>query len=110
MTSVDSALGVGERLEQLVLHHDRSESLATGLGMVCRHGGDRLANIANDVRCKHRLVGEDQAVGELAGNILSRDDRLDTGDRPRGGDIEALDPRMRVQRSQGCSPQRALHR
>ena len=45
---------------------DRGQRPPAGLGVVGGHGGDRLADVADDSRGEHRLVGGDQPVRELA--------------------------------------------
>ena len=63
MAAVDRPLGVDQRLEHLVLDHDRLERPPARLGMVGGHRGDRLADVADDVGGEDRLVLADQAVG-----------------------------------------------
>ena len=59
---LDGSLGIGERLEHLVLDDDRLARAPGGLGMISGNRGDRLTRIEHGVGREHRLVRADQAV------------------------------------------------
>ena len=107
-SSVDGRLGVEERLEHLVVDDDRGAAPGGGLGVVGGDGGDRLADVADDVAREHRLVGGDQPVGRAAGHVVGGDDRVHAGDRQRRGDVDASDAGVRVRAAQRRAPQHAV--
>ena len=56
------ALGVDDRLQRLVLDHDRLGGATRLLGVLGRDEGDRLAVVPDALERENRLVGELQAV------------------------------------------------
>ena len=56
VTAGDRGLGIEQRLEEFVLDDDRSEGTPAGLGMIAGDGGDRLADVADDVGREHGLI------------------------------------------------------
>ena len=106
----DRHLGIEQRLEHLVLHHDRGEGPPAGLGVI---GGDdrhRLADVPHDAVGEHRLVGGDQPVGELAGHVGGGEHHVHAGDRQRRARVERHDLGVRVRRAQRRSPHRTVER
>ena len=63
---VRGGVGIGERLEHVVVHDDRRARSARGLGMVGRDRGDRLARVADDVVGEHRSKTELNQARRLA--------------------------------------------
>jgi hypothetical protein len=70
--------------------------------------GDGLADETHHLGGEHGLVTADEAVRELAGHVVGGDDRLDTVDGPRAGQVDADDARVRVWRTQRGAPQEAV--
>ena len=110
VAAVDRPLGIGQRRQHLVLDDDRLQRPPAGLGMVRGDRGDRLADVAHDVAGEDRLVAADQPVGRFAGHIVGGDDRRDTVDLPRRGDVDAHDPGVGMRRPQRGAPQEAVGR
>ena len=79
----DGGLGVEQRLEHLVRHGDGGQRPPARLGVIGRHHGDRLADVAHVVAGEHRLVGGDQAVRRLARHVGRRQHRGHARDRQR---------------------------
>ena len=69
---VERALGVGQRLEHLVVDLDLLGRRARGLGVVGGDDRDRLALVADVLPREHRLVVDLQPVGLAAGHVLVR--------------------------------------
>ena len=81
-------LGVGERLELLVVDLDPLGGAARGLRVV---GGDdrhRLALVADLAERQHRLVVVLEPVRLAAGDVLVGQDRVDARDRERGAELD----------------------
>ncbi len=106
----DCHFGVEQRLEQAVLHHDRGEGAAAGLGVIGGHDRHRFADVAHDAVGEHRLVGGDQPVGELAGHVGGGEHHVHAGDRQRRARVERHDLGVRVRRAQRRSPHRTVER
>ena len=106
----DRHLGVEQRLEQAVLHHDRGEGPPAGLGVIGGHDRHRFADVAHDAVGEHRLVGGDQPVGELAGHVGGGEHHVHAGDRQRRARVERHDLGVRVRRAQRRSPHRTVER
>ena len=103
-----AAYRVGDRVEHLVLDHDRVGRAAGGLRVVGGDDRDGLAGVAHLVDREHRLVGELEAVGLAAGHVVVREHGGDAGDRQRRPDVDAADPRARVRAAQRGAPQHAV--
>ena len=99
------ALGIGDGLERLVLDANRRSGAACLLGLLGRDDRDRLAEVADAVEGEHGLVGELEAVGLAAGDVVLGDDRVDARHRDRLGDVDLEDPRVRVRAADGLAPE-----
>ena len=104
---LDRSLGIGERLEHLVLDDDRLARAPGSLGMIGSDRGDRLTRIEHGVGREHGLVRADEAVGR-AGHVFGGDDHLDAGDAPRGAHVEPADAGMGMRRPQRLPPHHPL--
>jgi hypothetical protein len=102
---VERPLGIVDDRQRLVLDADRLGGPARLLGMVGRDERDRLADVADTIDREHRLVGELEAVGLLAGNIGVREDGMDAGHRDRAAHVQGDDPRVRVRAAERVAPQ-----
>ena len=102
---VERALGVGQRLEHLVVDLDLLGRRARGLGVVGGDDRDRLALVADVLPREHGLVGDLQPVGLAAGHVLVGEHGLHAGHAQRGADLDRADLRARVRRAQGGAPQ-----
>ncbi len=100
---LDRSLGVGHRIEHLVLDDDRLARAPRRLGMVGGDSRDRLSRIEDRVGCEHRLVRADEPVGRTR-DVRGGHDHLDAGDAPRRAHVEARDARVRMRRTQGAAP------
>ena len=105
---VERRLGVGERLEHLVVDLDLPGRRARGLGVVGGDERDRLALVADVLPGEHGLVLDLQAVGLAAGDVLVGEHRVHARDAQRGADLDAADPRARVRAAQRRAPQHAV--
>ena len=74
---VDRLLGVGDRLERLVVDLDLGGGVAGGLRVVGGDDRDRLALVADLVPRQHRLVGDLEPVRLAAGHVLVREHGVD---------------------------------
>ena len=52
--------------------------------MIGGHRGDGFARVSDHLVREHRLVGSVEAVVQLAGHVISGDDRRNAGDPPLG--------------------------
>ena len=102
---VERLLGVGDRLEHLVVDLDLGGRVAGGLGMVGGHDRHRLALVADLVEGQHRLVGDLEPVDLAAGHVLVREDGEHAADGQRRRDVDLADPRARVRAAQRGAPQ-----
>ena len=98
-------LGVGQRLEHLVVDRDRVGGPARGLGVVGGDDRDRLALVADVAPREHGLVGVLEPVRPAAGDVLVGEHGVDAGQRERGARCRARDPRARVRAAQRRAPQ-----
>ncbi len=98
-------LGVDDRLERLVGDDDRLGRPTRLLGMLGGHDGHRLAVVADAIDREHGLVGELEAVGLAARNVLVREHRVDAGHRDGLRDVDLEDARMGMRAAQGVAPQ-----
>ena len=71
------ALHVDDRLEQLVLDPHGGGGAARLLRLLGRDERDRLAVVADALGGEHRLVGELEPVGLLAGDVAVREHGVD---------------------------------
>ena len=92
----DGNLGIEQRVEHVVGDDDGGQRASARLGVIGRHGRERFADVAHDLAGEHRLVLADEPVGGCAGDVGSGDDRLDPVDRPRAGDVDRHDARIRM--------------
>ena len=99
------ALGIGHRLERLVLDAHGRSGAPRLLGLLRGDDRDGLAEVAHAVEGEHRLVGELEAVGLLAGDVLVREHRVDAGHRARLRGVDREDPRVRVRAAHGVPPE-----
>ena len=100
--------GVGQRLQHLVVDSDQAQRSASYLRMVGRDECDRLTLVADDVDREDRAVLTFLAGVLLTGHVRMGEHRVDTGQRLRGGGVDASDPRVRVRTAQGRAPEHAL--
>ena len=98
-------LGIDDELERLVLDDDRLGGAARLLRMLGGDEGHRLAVVANAVDGEHRLVGELEAVGLAAGNVLVREDGMDARHRHGLGDVDRDDAGVGVRAAERVPPQ-----
>ena len=104
----ERVLGVGQRLEHLVVDLDPVGGAARGLGMV---GGDdrhRLALVADLGEREHGLVVMLEPVRLAPRHVLVRQHRVHAGDRERGAELDPADARAGVRRAQRRAPQHVL--
>ena len=102
---VEGQLGVGDRLEHLVVDLDLGGRVAGGLRVVGGDDRDRLALVADLVPGQHRLVGDLEPVDLAAGHVLVREHGVHAADRERRRDVQLADARPRVRAAQGRAPQ-----
>ncbi len=105
---LERLLGVGHRVEHLVLDDDRGGGHARGVRVVGGDGGQRLAVVAYDLGGEDRAVGRAAAEHRGAGDVLVGDDRADAGHLERVRGVDRLDARVRVRGAQHGGPQQAL--
>ena len=98
-------LRVGDRFERLVLDADRGCCATCLLGLFRRDDRHGLAEVADAVDREHRLVGELEAVGLLAGDVVVLENRVDAGHRERLGRVDREDPRVRVRAAHRLAPE-----
>ncbi len=99
------SLGIGDRLELLVLDPDGRGSAPGLLGLFRRHNGDGFPEVANTLGGQHGLILELEPVRLLAGNVLLREHRVDSRHANRLGDVDGHDPRVRVRAADGVAPE-----
>ncbi len=104
----EGLLGVGDRVEELVLDRDRGGGEPCGVGVVGGDGGDGLAVVAYDVVREHRPVGDPAAVRGGAGHVGVGDDGADAGHLGGGRGVDGEDPGVGVRGAQHGGPQEAL--
>ena len=102
---VERALGIGQRLEHLVVDLDPLRRRARGLGVVGGHDRDGLALVADVLPREHGLVGDLQPVGLAAGHVLVGEHGLHAGHAQRGADLDRADLGPRMRRAQRRAPQ-----
>ncbi|CAM5682294.1 hypothetical protein SGRIM128S_04033 [Streptomyces griseomycini] len=105
---LEGLLGVGHRVEHLVLDDDGGGGHPRGVRVVGGDGGDGLAVVAHHLGGEDRPVGRAAAVQRGAGDVLVGDDRADAGHLARVGGVDGHDARVRVGRAQHGRPQQAL--
>lgn len=105
---VRGPLGVGDRLQDLVLHDDLGQRPARGLGVVGGDQGHGLTLVADDVLGEDRGVGDLQAVDVLARHVLVGQDRVHTGLLQRLRDVQGADPGVGMGAAQGGAPEHVL--
>ena len=96
-----------DRLERLVVDVDQRQRLVRGVLVERGDGGDGLADVAHLVDRERRLVLRRRHDPHLLGHVRAGDDRDHAGMRQRAGDVEALDARVRLRRSQQAPVQHA---
>jgi hypothetical protein len=96
--------GIDERIEQLVVDHDRRARPPGDVGMIGRDDRDRLTGIAHDVAREHGLIAVFEAVA-VGGHVVGREHRVHTGDREGGRDVDGADARGRVRRPERLTPE-----
>ena len=104
---LEGALHVDDRLERLVLDHDRLERTPRLLRVLGRDDDDRLADVAHAVDREHRLVGELEPVELLPRDVRVRQHGVDAVEAQGGAQVDRDDPRMRVRAAQRVAPQHA---
>jgi hypothetical protein len=97
---LDRALGVGDRLEHLVIDLDRVGRAARLLRVVGRHQRDRLSLVAHVAPGQHRLVGDLHPVDLAPGHVLVGEHGVDAGHGKRLGDVDRPDVRAGVRAAQ----------
>jgi hypothetical protein len=103
------ALHVRHGLERLVLDAYAFRRAARLLGMVGGDERDGLAVVEDAVDREHGLVGELEAVGLLARDVLVGEHRVHAGHRHGFADVDREDAGMRVRRAQRVAPEHARH-
>ena len=101
-------LGVGHRVEHLVVDRDQVGRAARGLRVLGGDDRDRLALEADVVPREHRLVGVLEPVRLAAGHVRVREHGVDAGQSRGGGRVERADPRARVRAAQRRAPEHPL--
>ena len=86
------SLGVGDRLERLVLDAHRRRRTAGLLGLLGRDHRDRLAEVADAIDRENGLVRELEAVGLRSGHVLVGQHRMHAGHPDRLGDVDREQP------------------
>ena len=102
---LERPLHLGDRLERLVDDPDGGGRATRLLGFLSGDDRDGLSEVADSIGSEHRLVGELEPVGLLAGHVLVREDGVDAGQSERLGDVELEDPRMGVRAADGLAPE-----
>ncbi len=112
---VEGLLGIGQRLQHLVLDHDRGGRQPGGVGVVGGDGGDRLTVVADHLGGQDRTVGDHPAVrravrgAALAGRQVGGGDHgVHAGDGEGGRGVDRQDPGVRVRGAQHGAPEQAL--
>ena len=99
------ALGIDDRLEQLVLDSNLLRRPTRLLGMLGRDERDRLAEVAHAVDREHRLVAELEPVELLAGDVVVREHRVHAGHRQRARRVDPDDARVRLRAADRVAPE-----
>ena len=108
-------LGIEDRGQHLVLHHDPAAALFGGADRVGDHGHHPLAREPHDVVEDvgvvgiHQVVGVDRGAVALPRDVLPRVDAVHAGNRERGGLVDRDDAGVGVRRMQHLEVQHALH-
>jgi len=100
----DRRLRIDDRRHDLVVDPDGCGGPTSGVRVIRRHRGYRLAAVPHDVRSEHRLVAHLQAVEGCPGHIFGGEHRCHTGDGERRGDVDGPDVRRGMGRAQRCAP------
>ena len=98
-------LGIGQRLEHLVLHADLLRRAAGALRMIGGNQGHRLTPVADDIDREHRLVLDLEAVHLSAGHVPVREHGLHAGQCERFRRVDGDDARVRVWAAHRRPPQ-----
>src|SRR5699024_9404727 len=96
-------LGVGDRIQDLVVHADLFHRTACRLRMVGSYERNRLSLVTHPLAREYRLVVMFEPVGVLTGNVLVGEYRVHPRGTDRLGDVDPADPRRRVRAPQ-CRP------
>ena len=99
------ALRVDDRLERLVGDADPLRGPTCLLRMLGSDDRDRLAEVADALDRKHRLVGELEPVRLRARDVCMREHGVDSGHADGFRDVELLDQRVRVRAADRVSPE-----
>jgi hypothetical protein len=105
---LEGDLRIDHGLHHLVRDRDRLRRQASGLGVVGRHDGDRLAVVADDLRRQHRLVGVLEPEQRPARYVGGGEHGAHAVHHERRGDVDRDDPRRGVRRPQRAAEQHAV--
>lgn len=101
-------LGVGHRVQQLVLDRDGGRGEAGGVGVVGGDGGDGFAVVADHVVGEDGPVGDPAAVGGGAGDVGVGDDGAHAGHGRGGRRVDGEDAGVRVRGAEHGGPEQAF--
>jgi hypothetical protein len=96
---------VGDRDERLVVDDDQLRGAARLLRMLGGDERDRLAEVADAVDRKNRLIEELEPVRLASGHVGVGEDRVHARDRERAREVDRPHARVRVRAAQRVAPE-----
>ena len=97
-------VGIDDRVERLVVHHDRLGRPSGDLGMVGRDDRDRFAQVANLAVGQHGLVGGLETEHRTAGHVIGGEHGMDARHGECGAGFDRADPGPGVGGAEGARP------